>query len=118
MATHKFYDRSDASRSSENFGLLQTITTSSTATDEFLFDANRPFTVIIDQASSFSGSVNLQLKIDSGAYNTAYTFTGAIVKAVVPNTRNTYWKLVTSSDFSGSVTVQMSQSIATNYQIG
>jgi hypothetical protein len=122
MAIHKFYDPLSVDPTNSdpnNFGASFTITAASTASDQFIFDANRPFTVIIDATVGFAGTVYLQMKIGSGNWFPAYAFTSSTqVKQVVGSTLNTQWQMMTSADFSGSVTCHLYQSKVANYSLG
>lgn len=106
MANYNYFDNTNP-----NFTATITLNSANQTSDSYQFQPNRAFTFIVDNSAGFTGTINLQLKIDSANYYTVQSFNSAtVVKQIIPNTRNSYWRLVTSSDFSGTATVIMSQS--------
>lgn len=115
MATYNYFtpDEADPNKVDlKNFGIVtpKTLTTSNTSSDSFKFKPYKSFLVIIDASVGFAGSLNLQIKVGSGNWFNAYTFTSTTkVQSVFSPADNTLWRFTTASDFVGSVTVQAIQ---------
>lgn len=95
-----------------NFGGTIVLNAVNQDSDTYQFDGERPFTIIFDAGSGIAGNVSLQMKIGTSNYYTIYTFNSTtVIKQAASYTNNTFWKFKTSSNFSGTATIIVAQSI-------